>query len=166
MPGTQSVAQTASDTLAALESRVRLLEDERAILHTLYTYGHGIDYGLEDEYADCWVPEAVLYWPARDPLVGREAIMHAFRQHTHAPDKYHKHFIAEARIVIDGDRATSDCYFTRADDYDVGPQMRSFGRYRDILLRGEDDRWRFLERRCEREARRKSDYATSQGSDG
>ena len=143
-----------------------LLEDERAILHTLYTYGHGIDYGLEDEYANCWTEDAVLFWPARDPLVGRAAIVEAFRNHTHAPEKFHKHFIAEPRIVIDGDRATADCYFTRADDYEEGPQMRSFGRYRDVLVRGVDGGWRFAERRCEREARRRSGYATRDGFDG
>jgi ketosteroid isomerase-like protein len=149
-----------------LEQRIQLIEDERAILHTLYTYGHGIDYGLEDEYADIWTEDAVLHWPAREPLIGREAIVEAFHNHTHAPDKFHKHVIVEPRIVIDGDRATSDCYFARLDDYETGPQIRSFGRYRDILARGDDGRWRLVERRCEREARRRSGYATSDGSDG
>jgi ketosteroid isomerase-like protein len=144
--------------LNALERRVAGLEDERAILHTLYTYGHGIDYNLESEYLDCWTEDAVLHWPARPPLVGRQSIGDAFRAHTHAPAVFHKHFIAEPRIVIDGDRATSDCYFARLDDYAEGPQIRSFGRYRDVLERGADGRWRFTERRCEREARRHSAY--------
>jgi ketosteroid isomerase-like protein len=154
------------EDLVALITRVRGLEDERAILHTLYTYAHGIDYGLEDEYAACWTEDAVLYWPAREPLAGRDAIMRAFREHTHAPAKYHKHFMAEPRIIVDGERATSDCYFARIDDYEGGPQIRSFGRYRDLLVRGEDGRWRFAERRCEREARRRPAYATADGSDG
>jgi ketosteroid isomerase-like protein len=154
------------EELIALMARVRRLEDERGILDTLYTYAHGIDHGLQDEYAACWTEDAILYWPAREPLAGRDAIMRAFHEHTHAPDKYHKHFMAEARILVDGDRATSDCYFARLDDYDEGPQIRSFGRYRDVLVRGQDGRWRFHERRCEREARRRSAYATADGSDG
>jgi ketosteroid isomerase-like protein len=146
----------------SLEDRVRLLEDERAIVQTLYTYGHGIDYDLEPEFLDCWTSDAVLHWPDRDPLVGREAIAAAFRAHTHAPDVFHKHFIAEPRIVIEGDRATSDCYFARVDQYDEGPQIRSFGRYRDVLVRCPDGRWRFQERRTEREARRHSAYVSSE----
>ena len=137
----------------SLEARIRRLEDEQAILQTMYTYGHGIDYGLEDEFLDCWTDDAVLYWPDRE-FAGKEALRDAFRGHTHAPDFFHKHVIVEPRIVIDGDRATSDCYFARLDDYDDGPGIRSFGRYRDVLLRCPDARWRFAERRTEREARR------------
>lgn len=139
---------------ATLEERVRRLEDERDILRTLYTYGFGIDYGLEDEYADCWTEDAVLYWPNRPPLEGRGAIVAAFQAHTHAPAFFHKHVIAEPRIEIDGERATSECYFARLDDYDDGPELRSFGRYRDVLVRCLDGRWRFQERRADLEAKR------------
>jgi ketosteroid isomerase-like protein len=146
---------------AVLEDRVRALEDERAILHTLYTYGHGIDYGLEQQFLDCWTNDAVLVWPERAPIVGHAALAAAFRAHTHAPDVFHKHFMAEPRIEISGDRASVDCYFARVDDYDDGPQIRSFGRYRDVLVRCPDGRWRFQERITEREARRHSAYPPS-----
>jgi ketosteroid isomerase-like protein len=148
----------------SLEERVRELEDERAILRTLYSYGHGLDYGLEEQFLDCWTEDAVLIWPDRPPLVGREAIAAAFRAHTHAPDFFHKHVIVEPRIDIDGDRASSECYFARWDDYEQGPEIRSFGRYRDVLIRCPDGRWRFQERRTEREARRWSAIRGQEGT--
>jgi ketosteroid isomerase-like protein len=145
---------SAPPPIPSLEARLAVLEDERAILHTLYSYGHGIDYDLEDEFLDCWTADAVLHWPDREPIAGHGALTEAFRAHTHAPRVFHKHLIIEPRIEIDGDRATVDCYFARLDDYADGPEIRSFGRYRDVLVRCPDGRWRFTERRTEREARR------------
>jgi hypothetical protein len=138
-----------------VEERLKLLEDERAILHRLYAYGHAIDYGYEDEFVDCWIPTGVLYWPdPHPPYVGREAIREVFRRHSHAPQVFHKHLIAEPRIAIDGDRATADVMYTRLDHYPTGPEVSTYGRYRDVLVRCEDEQWRFLERRTEREATR------------
>jgi ketosteroid isomerase-like protein len=158
-------AITESPASSSLAARVQLLEDERAILHTLYTYGHGIDYNLEREFLDCWTDDAVLQWPDRPPLVGRDAIAAAFRAHTHAPEVFHKHLLVEPRIEIDGDRARVDCYFVRLDDYEEGPEIRSFGRYRDVLVRCPDGRWRFSERRAEREARRWAPIRNATGTE-
>jgi ketosteroid isomerase-like protein len=137
----------------ALEARLRLLEDERAILRTLYAYGHAIDYGYEDEFADCWTEDAVLYWPWREPLAGRAAILEAFRAHTHAPERFHKHLLVEPRVRVEGDRATVESMYARLDAYEDGPKLRSFGRYLDVLVRCPDGRWRFEERRAENEAK-------------
>ena len=43
-----------------IEQRLRKLEDEKAILDTLYAYGHHLDAGLEDAWIDCWTEDAVL----------------------------------------------------------------------------------------------------------
>lgn len=137
-----------------LEERVRRLEDERAIAHVLHTYGHGIDYGLEDEYADCWTEDAVLDWPNHPLYEGREAILGAFRAHTHAPARFHKHVVVDARIEVDGDRAEADSYFMRLDTAEGGPYITAFGRYRDRLVRGEDGRWRLAHRLAEAESHR------------
>jgi hypothetical protein len=135
--------------------RLRRLEDERAILRTLSTYGHGIDYGLEDEFVDCWVPDGVLEWPAPHlPYVGRDAIRETFRRHTHAPQRFHKHVVVAPVIELEGDRATVQSYFARLDDFSGGPGITGFGRYVDALVRCEDGRWRFQVRRTELEAAR------------
>jgi hypothetical protein len=134
-----------------VESRLRALEDERAILDTLSAYAHSLDYGLRDEWGDCWSEDAVLNWP-HESYVGREAILGAYDGHSHAPEAFHKHFLVEPRIVLDGDAATAESYFTRLNDSAQGPVLRSFGRYIDELVRCDDGRWRFRQRTLERES--------------
>jgi hypothetical protein len=43
-----------------LVRRLEALETERAILRTLYRYGHSIDYGLEQEWVDCFTEDGVF----------------------------------------------------------------------------------------------------------
>lgn len=137
-----------------LAQRLRLLEDEQAILDTLHAYGHGLDYGLEDRWMDCWAADAVLVWPDRPTMRGHAALRAAFRAHTHAPDAWHKHFVVAPRIQVSGDGASVQSMFARLDRYPTGPAVRSFGRYLDRLQRCADGRWRFTERIAEREATR------------
>ena len=141
--------------MATVEERLQRLEDEEAILATLYAYGHDLDYGREAEWLDCWTDDAVLDWPGRDLIVGQAALRAAFRGHTHAPALYHKHVVVEPRIRIEGDRATVVSMYARLDRYRAGPQIRAFGRYRDVLVRCADGRWRFKERYPDVEAVRK-----------
>ena len=149
-----------------IEERLAALEAERAILHTLHAYGHAIDYGDEQAFLDCWMPDARLTYSfavanergsgePRDPMrfEGHDEIAGFFRAHTHAPDRYHKHFLAAPLIVIDGERATAECYNARLDEQPGGPRMSSFGRYRDVLVACEDGRWRFVSRESETESR-------------
>jgi ketosteroid isomerase-like protein len=133
-----------------IEERLRLLEDERDIQRTLYTYGHAIDYGYEEDFVDCWTEDAELTWyKDKGPITGHAALRAAFRAHTHAPATYHKHLLIEPLIRIDGDRAEVDSMFARLDPYDGIPKIRAFGRYRDVLVRCPDGRWRLKERIAE-----------------
>jgi ketosteroid isomerase-like protein len=133
------------------EARLRALEDKDAILDRLYAYGHAIDYGLRDVWLDCWTPDAVLAWP-HESYEGHEAILGAFDAHSHAPEAYHKHCLIEPRLRLDGDTAVAESYFARIDERPAGPLLRSFGRYRDTLVRCDDGAWRIVERICERES--------------
>ncbi|MBM3678913.1 MAG: nuclear transport factor 2 family protein [Actinobacteria bacterium] len=136
---------------SGLDARLGRLEDERAILDTLYAYGHSIDYGERNVWLDCFTPSAILRWP-HATLTGHDEIGVAFDEHSHAPQAFHKHFLVEPRIRVEGDCATADSYFTRIDDGPSGPFLRSFGRYRDVLVRCADGRWRIQERLAERES--------------
>jgi ketosteroid isomerase-like protein len=140
--------------MPTLEERLGLLEDERDILQTLYRYGHSLDDGREEMFMDCWTPDAVLHWPDRPAIAGEAALREAFRAHSHAPLAWHKHMLFVPQVVVSGDRATVDSMFARLDRYASGPGVRSFGRYRDVLLRCADGRWRLQERVAEREATR------------
>jgi hypothetical protein len=148
--------------MAEIEERLRRLEDEAEVLRTLYAYGSSIDYGREDEFRNCWTETAVLVWgktPYRElpdfpvrRFEGIDAIVDAFRVHTHAPERFHKHLLHQPRLTIDGDQATVESLFTRLDESPEGPVIRSFGRYRDVLVRCHDGRWRFELREAEVES--------------
>jgi hypothetical protein len=150
---------------ASLEERLRLLEDERAILQQLAAYAHSLDYGLEAEWLDVWTDDAemIYSWEAANTMVdsgrtdfhhtGKGEIAEFFHRHTHSPDVYHKHFLVEPRITVDGDRASVTSYFSRIDRDADGPRMTSFGRYVDVFVRCPDGRWRIRERRGEIESR-------------
>ena len=140
--------------MANIDERLALLEDEDRILQTLYIYGHSLDYDLEEDFMNCWTPDAVLDWPDRPPIRGHAALRLAFRAHTHAPAAWHKHMVFEPLIRIEAGRATVQSMFARLDRYPAAPAVRSFGRYRDTLLRGDDGCWRFVERIAEREGTR------------
>jgi ketosteroid isomerase-like protein len=131
--------------------RLRRLEDQQAILDCLYAYAHSLDYGLRDAWLDCWTPDAELVWPHATHR-GHEEIGRAYDDHSHAPEAWHKHVLVEPRIVLEGDRATVDSYFTRVNDSPAGPVLRSMGRYRDVLVRCPDGRWRLQRRVTERES--------------
>jgi uncharacterized protein (TIGR02246 family) len=140
--------------MTSVEARLQLLEDERAIMQVLTVYGHAYDYGLEEEFADCWTDDAVLTYPDAPVLQGRPQIREFFRGHTHFPEARHHHMVVDPRIQLDGDRAAVESYFMRVDGYPDGPHIRSFGRYIDVLVRGADGAWRFLERTALLGARR------------
>jgi hypothetical protein len=142
----------------ALSERLRLLEDERAILQTLHQYGHSMDYGPDAEFVDCFTPEGVWdvrmrKWPDGSfQCRGRAEIEASLAQQTEvrAPALFAKHFVMDPRIVVTGDEAAVQSYFLRVEPRDDGPsQIVASGRYLDRLVRCDDGRWRFVERVAE-----------------
>jgi ketosteroid isomerase-like protein len=143
---------------ADLATRLALLEDERAILRTLHTYGQSIDYGKEEEWVDCFAEDGVFeirsridHQPSR-LIEGRDALRPFISRHTRAPELWHKHMIVEPLIEVDGDTATCSCYLFVLMEHDDEPIMRVFGRYLDTLERSSDGRWRFKRRIAEIES--------------
>ncbi len=143
---------------SVLDGRLTELEATQAILDTLYRYAHSIDYGLEDDWVDCFTEDAVWY-TKRNPIAaaGRpdhryqgQAELRAFvSAHTRPPVGWHKHMLVEPRIHLDGDRCRVDSYMMRLDAHPAGSYVRAFGRYRDRLVRCPDGRWRIEERIAE-----------------
>src|ERR1700688_4090517 len=88
----QSQATDAKKAPSSLEARLKALEDQDAILYTMYTYAHSLDYNLEAEWTDLWTVDAT-----RADEVGRDAIVEMFRHHPHAPNIYWKHMLVEPR---------------------------------------------------------------------
>lgn len=135
-----------------LLARVEKLEAERDILHTLYRYGHTIDVGDEDGWAQCFTEDGAFatsprfegYKPYR--IVGRQALTEFVHNHTRPPGLWHKHLLIEPLIEIDGDEAGVQSYFAVLAEDGGEPIVRVFGRYVDRMRRGADGRWRFAER--------------------
>jgi len=147
--------------LADLERRLALLEDERAILRRLYAYGHAIDYGDEEAWANCFADDGVFDIRTRlegTPNMvasGRGEIRSFVSRHTRAPERWHKHMLVEPQITVVGDEARSDAYFAVLMEHDDMPILRVFGRYRDRLVRDADGEWRLRERVAEIESMRR-----------
>jgi hypothetical protein len=142
----------------ALLARLQVLEDERAILQTLYQYGHSMDYGPDADFVDCFAEDGV--WEVRMRKVpdgaftctGSAEIAASLAAQTsvRAPALFAKHLLIEPRIVLDGDTASVDSYFVRIEPRDDGPtQIVASGRYLDELSRGSDGQWRFTHRIAE-----------------
>ena len=163
-----------SEAVAALDGlavRLQALEAERGVRATLYRYGRALDYGAEDDWVDCFAARAHYEVRQRGGKVaagagtsgtetaavrsydGRDELAAFAARHTRAPERFHKHLVADPVIAVDGDRATAVSYFVRLDDIDGEPAVYAFGRYRDQLVRCADGRWRFTVRIAEVESR-------------
>jgi hypothetical protein len=138
-----------------LLGRLQNLEDERAVLALLHSYGHAIDYGLEERWVDCFTDDATFEVQRRtEPTTcwtGRERLRQFAARHTRAPAAYHKHIVVDAVIELDGDKASCDSYFLRVDAAEEPGRARiwAMGRYRDEIVRCADGRWRFARRLAE-----------------
>jgi hypothetical protein len=151
-----------------VEERLQRLDDERAILETIYRYYNAFDYGLEDEFADCWVEDGILRLNSDVANVRfatglgnyewsgmTELIEGYFRSHLvqFPPSLYWKHVLMHPRVKVDGDGAVVQSYWARLDENDKGPYLCCFGRVTDTLVRCPDGQWRFSLRYVEYESR-------------
>jgi hypothetical protein len=142
--------------LESLQRRVTELEAHAAITDVLYQYAHSIDYGDEEAFLDCFTEDAVresvnVMTGGVQRQVGREQLAAFISGHTRPP-LYHKHLMLVPRIQIDGDTASSVCYFTIIVGFPGGvPETIAIGRCIDTL-KCRDGRWRISMRGVEVEA--------------
>jgi SnoaL-like domain len=147
------------DELAELKSRVALMDAEREILRTLYTFAHSIDHGPPDVWVDCFTEDGVFEVRRRAGTAasfvvsGRDELQPFAEGHSRAPEVWRKHVLVEPLIEIDGDAATCLSYMFGLSDQGGRPTLGVFGRYRDRLARCSDGRWRIRERIAETESR-------------
>ena len=150
------VSGSAPDS-GGLTERLDRLEAERAIVATLYAYGHGLDYGDRDEFLGCFTADAAYVVAMRVgsgngfEFHGHEELTGYFDGHTHAPAAWHKHITTNPMVTVDGESATVTSYFTRVDaGVEAGPAVvTASGRYLDEFVRDDAGRWRIRLRRCE-----------------
>ncbi len=138
-----------------LLARLTALEAERDILRNMYRYGHTIDVGDSEGWADCFTADGIFATKGRDEEIyapyqieGRAALADFVEHHTRPPGLWHKHLLVEPLIDVEGDEASAQSYFAVLVEHDDRPIVRVFGRYVDRLRREADGRWRFTERRA------------------
>lgn len=145
----------------ALERRLDTLDATAAITRTLFTLAHTLDYGDNEGWVDCFVQDAVFEMVevsetervTRVSHTSRDALAAFIPGHSHAPEHFHKHLVADPVITVDGDTATCESYMTRIDKGENGPYLWSFGRYLDEFVRSDDGKWRVKKRVIEAESR-------------
>ena len=141
-----------------LAQRVARLEDERAILRTLYAYGHAIDHGEEQAWVDLFTPDGVFDSRGRNPgdvtrvVNGHDELAYFAAHFSRPPKGWHKHLVIEPLIELDGDVAHVQSYLAVLRDDDGTPVLWVFGRYRDTMERCADGKWRFRRRIAEVES--------------
>lgn len=143
---------------ASLEARVAALEEQQGVLDALTAYSQAIDAGEQDAWLDCFTDDGTFEVVSHLPeypgrlLEGREQLATFIAAHSSPPDVFHKHLVIQPRIVVDGDTASSVGAFVHLVDVKGDPVLRSYGRYVDRLVRGDDGTWRIARRRAEVEA--------------
>ena len=133
-----------------LEKRLRLLEDEHAILDTLYRYPHCVDYvGRGADFIDLFTDDGIFDIRYSPPLgrriVGRKALEEFIEGHRAPDSKYHQHAIINPIITLKGDEAFVESYWLTLDRGLKGPSLGGCGRYKDHLIKV-GNRWKFKER--------------------
>ncbi|MCW3030016.1 MAG: hypothetical protein JWM66_149 [Solirubrobacterales bacterium] len=144
----------AESEIARLNDRLELLEAERAILRTLYAYGHATDRGDAHAWADLFTDDGVcdVQDPASGPVQrsvnGREALTALMRGFARPPRSRHRHLLIEPVVEVDADltSATATSYFAVLREHEGAPCVWAFGRYLDELVRERDGVWRFRRR--------------------
>jgi hypothetical protein len=171
-PEDGGVAVNDTESLRDLQSRVNALEAEQKILSRLYQYGHSLDYGLVDDWLDCFTNDATFelhfagavdrqMFPGRGGTVtqsglkysGRDALRSFVSSHSHAPEAFHKHLTLLPTIEVRDSDATAVSYSVRLDVATDGViYIRGYGRYLDSLQLCDDGIWRIGNRVNEIEA--------------
>lgn len=111
--------------LAALERRLRQLEDEREIAHLIAGYGPLVDAGAADEVAALWTEDGV-YDVDEVYLAGAPAIRKMVESSAHHRwiDGGCAHVVGPPRITVDGDEAVAVCHSLMVVNTDEGFTVR------------------------------------------
>jgi uncharacterized protein (TIGR02246 family) len=131
-----------------LESRVRRLEDERAITQVLLDYGRTLDARDFAAYAALFAADGE--WKGalgsyKGPREIQAAMERIFAGATDIPKGQNFHAMSNFEIAVQGDRATAKSVFVFYQMEGSKPVATVAGRYEDILIRV-GGVWKFQQR--------------------
>lgn len=130
-----------------LEDRVRRLEDLHAIGQLRAHYCQALDDGRWDDLVDLFTSDGAFV--GLSTARGRDELRAFFSGLQQGPLSAWWHFSSNETIDLDGTPARSATGHTWLDQPCVvdGRAHIAAGRYADRMVRGDDGRWRFSERR-------------------
>jgi hypothetical protein len=132
--------------LAALEERLRAVEDEQAITRLILSYGPLVDSGCAGQVAELWEPDGV-YDVDEILMEGRDQIGAMVRSRNHQGwiEGGCAHFPGAPHITLDGDEATAVGYTLMIVNTPDGFALRRATANHWTLRRTEDG-WRAVNR--------------------
>lgn len=134
---------TTDDTIAALERRIRLLEDREALRALRDAYHGCINDSRYDEIGGLFTEDAYVRLGYLATYRGRAEIDAGFRGMGERERFFIRQYIHSHRVVVDGDRATGSSYLD-ARYGRFGVSYLVAGRYDDVYARTPSG-WRFQE---------------------
>lgn len=113
------------ERLAALERRLRQVEDEQAVTRIVLSYGPLVDSGSAEAVADLWDPDGVydvdeLYMQGRAQV---EAMVRS-ANHQRWIEGGCAHVLGPPHVRVDGDEAVAVCYSLMVVHQDGGFVLR------------------------------------------
>ncbi len=133
--------------LAAIEARLRRLEDITEIHQLFVDYGMYLDAGDLDAYAGLFAADGEVMLGPMGRAKGPDEIRALMERALAGLTGSSYHVISSPQVNIDGDTATSEVMWTVVQrGADGKPEVPMIGRHRDQLVR-ENGRWRFKLRR-------------------
>ena len=130
-----------------LHARLQRLEDLQSINALFVEYGHHLDAGDLEAYADCITDDGELLLGPIGRATGREAIKAMMAPTLTGLVGNSFHLITNPRVTLDGDRASAVVMWSVVQrDADHRPVLQMIGRHEDELVR-DGDRWRFRRRK-------------------
>lgn len=139
--------------MAQVLARLEALEDERQIVETLHRYGHAVDYGPPEAWADLFTNAGVrTLFRANGQTVSQRGRAEFIAHLSKVPlpkGTWDKHVTSNPVITLHGRTAKAESYFIQFNSRsEGGPRVNAFGRYHDTLVK-ERGRWRIKERLAE-----------------
>jgi uncharacterized protein (TIGR02246 family) len=132
--------------MATLEARLQRLEDLQEITQLLVDYGELLDLRDLDGFAALWADDAEFVMSTGRTAQGRDAIRAMLADTMARSTQIVRHLEANARVTLDGDRATATTMFAVASTQDDGlARVTMFGHHHDELVRT-DEGWRLWRR--------------------
>jgi ketosteroid isomerase-like protein len=132
-----------------IETRMKRMEDEKAIERLLLEYGRTLDQRDFAAYAALFAKDGE--WKGALGSYKGPAAIQAAMEKTFAaaagdiPKGSNFHVMSNFIIEVQGDRATADSMFIFYKLNKAVPEPAVAGRYRDVLIR-ENGAWKFLQR--------------------